>query len=456
MKKVIIYAVLLANSLVLTSCNKYLDANPDKSLVVPTKIKELQGLMDQDAMYSIYPANSILADDNFYYTAANFATLTDAVAASYTWSDNANALDDWSGIYNRILYCNIALGEIDNLVDIYSSQVEKNNVKGSALFYRAYNFFEATQIFSPQYVPATAETDLGIPLKTSPDAENQTIRATMKDSYEKILSDLKIAINLLPATQTVSTYKTRPSAAACYGELARIYLVIGNYDSAFRYADQCLQTYNTLIDYNNTTDVALTSTTPFKRFNNEVIFHTSSRSSSGASAGFGKQMVDTILYSSYVANDLRKSAFYKVNTPGFTFKGNYNASTLQLFTGLAVDEIYLIRSECYARNGNMLNALNDLNTLLVKRWVTGTFTPLTTANTPDVLSVILKERRKELVFRGLRWSDLRRLNLDEKYKTTIVRNVNNQTYSLTPNDKKYTFLIPQIVIDQSGISQNPR
>ncbi len=449
-------ALLIVLLFSFVSCKKYLDASPNKSLVIPTKIKELQGVLDQDVMYSGYPANTILSDDNFYYTYSNFTTLADVPSKSYVWDSNTDGLDDWSGIYSRVLYCNTVLSVVDGLNDKNASQSEINNVKGSALFYRAYNFFEAAQLFAPQYTSTSAQQGYGIPLKTSPDAEDATIRSTVEQTYQAIITELKAAAPMLPLVQTVSTYKTRPSTVGCYAALARTYLVMGNYDSAFKYADLCLQGYSTLLDFNNSSDVAISSTTPFKRFNNEVIFHAASRSSSGASAAFARQMVDTFLYASYQANDLRKTAFYKINAPGFTFKGNYNASTSQLFSGIAVDEVYLIRAECHARKGNGSNALNDLNTLLIKRWASGTFVPLTTANTSNILAVVLNERRKEMAFRGSRWTDLRRLNLDNNYKRDLVRVVDTKTFTLAANDPRFTFLIPQIVIDNSGIVQNPR
>jgi len=68
----------------------------------------------------------------------------------------------------------------------------------------------------------------------------------------------------------------------------------------------------------------------------------------------------------------------------------------------------------------------------------------------------LKERRKELLFRGLRWTDLRRLNLDPRFAVTLARNVSGQIYSLPPEDPRYAWPIPDDEIQASGIPQNPR
>jgi hypothetical protein len=99
--------------------------------------------------------------------------------------------------------------------------------------------------------------------------------------------------------------------------------------------------------------------------------------------------------------------------------------------------------------------MTDLNTLLRKRWKSGTFADRTASSDADALNLILIERRKELVFRGLRWSDLRRLNLDGA-NITLTRKISGINYTLSPNDSRWVFLIPAQEINQSGIPQNPR
>lgn len=74
----------------------------------------------------------------------------------------------------------------------------------------------------------------------------------------------------------------------------------------------------------------------------------------------------------------------------------------------------------------------------------------------EVLRLVLNERRKELAFRGIRWSDLRRLNKDERFAVTLSRTLNGQTYQLSPNDKRYVIPIDEQEIRLSGIEQNER
>lgn len=79
-----------------------------------------------------------------------------------------------------------------------------------------------------------------------------------------------------------------------------------------------------------------------------------------------------------------------------------------------------------------------------------------TANShAEALNIILKERRKELLIRGLRWSDLKRYNRGGA-NITLTRTVNGQTYTLSPNDLRYAVAIPEDIITLTGMPQNPR
>jgi hypothetical protein len=169
----------------------------------------------------------------------------------------------------------------------------------------------------------------------------------------------------------------------------------------------------------------------------------------------GAAYIDSLLYQSYAITDLRKSVFFNT-TQGLPRRKNfYDGTSATLYTGLAVDEVYLNYAECLARSGNKTTAMQLLNKLLAYRTVDTAFIPLQAATAQAALSLILVERRKELVMRGIRWSDIRRLN-KEGYAITPKRSVSNHSYLLPPNSKLYTLPIPTEVILMSGVAQNER
>jgi hypothetical protein len=265
-------------------------------------------------------------------------------------------------------------------------------------------------------------------------------------TYDQILSDLAVAGPLLPADSV--WYPTRPSKAAVYGLLARVWLCIRDYRKAYAYSDSCLHIQSSLMQYDT---ISANSRFPFSRFNPEVIF-SAAYLSTGPTAT-RKSSVDTLLYRSYAPNDLRSRLFFK---GGNYFFGKYDQDGYN-FCGLATDELYLTRAECAARTGNVAAAMNDLNHLLITRWAAGTYVPHMAVDADDALQQILTERRKELLFRGLRWTDLRRLNKEQRWALTLYRNAGGIPCMLTPNDRRYVYLIPDSVLSMNpGMSQNQR
>lgn len=451
-KRQIISIVFLLSFCLNWSCKKYLEAIPDKSLTVPKSLKELQGVLDMPSLNEGTPTGGELASDNLYLPLEDwnyFFFLDDRLA--YIWDKETDLNLDWKQTYQKTFRANVVLDGLRKFEE-ESQGAEYKNIKGSALFLRASNFYEMAQLFSPPYSTAVLSLPLGIPLRVTPDITERSVRSTVEQTYANIISDLKEAAGLLPP---IAIHPMRPSKASSYGLLARTYLVMQDYNNAEKYADSSLRLYDKLMNYNDAANVDPLSELPFKRFNPEVLFHSTSLNI----GELLRSKVDTNFVKLYDDNDIRKKAFFLVNPDGsFHFKGSYDGTlTVIFFSGLTTPELYLIRAECRARNGQLEDALNDLNVLLANRWLTGTLTPIASTDQSKVLSRILAERRKELCFRGgHRWSDLRRLNQDSNFAITLFRHLNGKEYSLPPNDPRYTFLIPTDVIDKSGIQQNPR
>ncbi|AEV96599.1 hypothetical protein A4D02_20755 [Niastella koreensis] len=455
MKVNIIYLFLLLLCWSLISCNKkgFLDEKPNSNVVVPTTLEDFQQLLDNEAILSLTPALGELSSDNFYITTNYWQLLGKKEKNAYIWAadiyEGEGKLADWNTPYEQVFYANVVLDGLKNVDVTANNQQQWNNMKGAALFIRAYAFYNLAQVFALPYKAETATTNLGIPLKLTPNVDEVVVRSTLEETYNQIINDLLIAKDLVPDAVTV--YLNRPNKPAANALLARVYLSMRNYEQAGVYADNCLKLYNSLIDY-NTKDAA--SSKPFERTNAETMYQ-SKFSETNVVKAISNCIVDTLLYSQYAVNDLRRSLFFTINSAGrVNFKNSYNASIFG-FTGLATDEMYLVRAECRARASNITGALNDLNTLLASRFKTGTFIPYTVIPADALLDTILVERRKEMPLRGVRWTDIRRLNLE---KPTIVptRIINNQPYTLQPNSPLYALPIPPDATLMGHYLQNER
>ncbi|MGM9478949.1 RagB/SusD family nutrient uptake outer membrane protein [Pedobacter sp. GSP4] len=452
MKKYILNIWCIALLCFTFSCKKgYLDEKPSKALTVPTTAADMQALLDNSDVMNIAPGLPQLATDDFLLSDAAYASLIFSDERNaYIWkkevfSSQTNA--EWKNGWQQIFYANIVLDAIKLRPDAEAPSLK--SILGSALFFRAIGYYHLLQMFTRPYVPASANSDKGLPIREGADVNFNPPRATLAETYQFMCADLEKAEKLLPEK---SDYKSRPNKVAALALLARISLIMQDYNKAFEYADRSIKIYGTLINYNSLNSAAAR---PFPavlpKGNDEVLFYAGQISYSFMSFMVSSVNVNPLLYSSYLTNDLRKVVFY--NASGKNFKGNYNNSG-KLFGGIANDEVYLIRSEAQIRLGRINEGLSDLNALLVNRYRTGFYIPYTQANVSDALKLVLDERRKELPFRGQRMPDLRRINQEERFKVTLTRSINNVVYELPPGDMRYVYPIPQEEVLRSGLEQN--
>ena len=454
MKHYIKVAIAILMLIVQTSCKKYLDIKSDARLVVPTTLNDLQGLLD-DALkmnQSGSPSRTESSSDDYFLPDNTYKSLITTQQETYIWTlKQYNYVNDWSISYIPVYNANLCLERLALIKETPDNKAEWDNIKGSALFFRSYSFLNLCWEFSKAYDNVSAATDLGIVLRSTTDFNIPSERASLKDSYERILSDTREAALLLPDNPV---HVMRPSKAAAYGLLARTYLSMRQYDSCFKYANLCLQIKHDLMDLNGDADIngSIKGKVPFKLFNKEMIFYFEMNKNivlHMPSKGF----IDTSLYSSFDENDLRRTAFFTSKNGYNTFKGSYAASPNVLFTGLATDEMLLIRAECYARENKISEAMNDLNTLLEKRWLAGTFIPMTASDKTDAIQKIVAERRKELMMRGLRWMDVKRQNKVDA-NISFRRLIEGQVFILTPNDDYWAMPLPDDLIKLTGMQQN--
>lgn len=448
------YFIFFVAAIILTllGCKKFLDDKPNATLEVPTTLTDFQALLDRYRIVNNSdPASGEISADNYYLATADYLALTgDQIRNIYTWQKGnlfVPQTNDWYNCYSPVFICNTALAGLQNIQATPENQAQYNNVKGQSYFDRGRAFFMVASLWALAYESKSASADLGIPTRLSVDFNDKSVRGTLEQTYSQIISDLTLSASLLPVTQVSPI---RPTKAAAFAMLAKTYLNMGNFSNAEKYADSCLQLYNTLLDYNS---VDSTKSYPFAKFNVEVIHESLIAVPQVLTPAFAR--IDTNLYASYSPNDLRKHLFFTIGTNGSpVFRGSYEAGS-NLFSGIATDELYLIRAECFARAGDLENALKDLNALMIMRYKKGTFTPFTAASSDAALQLILTERRKELLMRGSRWMDIKRLNVDAA-NITLERQVNGSVYTLPPNSLRFALPIPDDIIQLSGMQQNPR
>jgi tetratricopeptide (TPR) repeat protein len=444
-----IFTVLLLSAALLSCRKQFLDKKPDSSLLVPTTLSDFRTLLDNDLVLNETPVLGELSADNFYLPPFFWAGINVKEKNGYVWArdiyEGTAGIGDWDRPYQQVYYANVVIEGLNKLNKSAATIVEWNDLMGSALFIRAYAFHNLLQIFSPVYDQDNEEA-LGIPLRLASEITTPSTRATLKQSYDKVISDIRASIPFFQK-DIQSQYLNRPSKTAAYALLARVYLSMSDYEKALEYADSTLLLHSELLDYADYNNFS---------FNPEVLYQSRMLATSTAIRAQGVPCyVDTTLYNLYNIIDRRRTLYFNNFAGIITPKSGYSLSGVFMFTGLATDEIYLIKAESLTRTGEYNEGINVLNSLLSKRFPDADFTPVTALSQQEALDTILLERRKELVFRGLRWTDLKRLNKDGA-NITLKRKLGADEYILPPNHANYVLpLPPDVLLQQNARTDLP-
>lgn len=443
MKRIInIVSALLFTSVpfLLPSCHQeFLDVKPAKSLVVPQKLEDFQGLLDNASVMTRAVGLHMIAGDEVFVEPTSLLQYTQIDRETYLWNSPPypdNSSYDWSEPNKSIFYANIILDGVKKYGDHSGQWIE---LEAAAKFHRAWALYSLVEAFGDRYDAARLRELKGVPVRLDADIEIIEQRASLYDTYRQIFEDLDFAKSNL--SEKID-YVTRPSKTAAFALLARIYLAIEAYDKALINAESAMKLKDELLDY-NTLNAAAPRPFPVGDFGNnqEIIFF--STLITGRYIVLNNTFCDSLLLEGFHRDDLRRKCFFSdIKKNRSNFKGSYSGSATG-FGGLATDELYLIRAECLIRLGRSSEAKPYLDKLLSNRWVKNTYTPIQLENPEELLRFTLEERRKQLFLRGRRWSDLKRLNKDPRFQVTLKkRGTDGQLLELPPDDNRYVFPIP--------------
>lgn len=455
MKKIIYFLLTL---IVFTGCEKFLDVNPSTASVNPTTVAEFQEILNADSLaIGNYMLTDLMSDD-VRLTNAALAGQDNFYSRSYLWSNVIwNPTDEdymYSSSYARILQMNIILSRINTAPKDSVNTVEnRSNVVSQSLIQRSYYYLQLANVYGAGYNSTTAATDLAVPLVLAPDASAQPSRATVKEVYTKLITDLRQAVNN-PYLPAMGQDIIHPGKAAGYALLSRAYLYMAAYDSALLYADSSLALASSLKDisssYSGPTQLVDLKTNP------EILM---------AKVAYEQNFYSIIKYAFQVSNELASllsfsDGRYNTRLTWYTYKTTtYNGSTT-LFSdfSVSVPEVMLTKAECLARRGDAAGAMNLVNTLAAKR--IRNYVSLATSNADSALVYVLNERRRELfVHGGLRLFDLKRFNVNTSTQVTLTRKQDDGTVIATLPPLSSRYLVPftqKILANNPNMVQNVR
>jgi hypothetical protein len=348
------------------------------------------------------------------------------------------------------------------------TDAQKTEFLAEARALRAYTYFWLIRWFAQPY--SVNPDALGVPIVKAPLGPNDPTpgRDKVKDVYAFIIDDLKYAETNLPAKNT-NVY--RMSTAAIQGTLARVYLNMGNWAEASRYAK--------LARAGKSLSSAAALLTGFNTPTTEWIYGISVRTDDNQgflavssfydpyNSGYSSFRVTDDFFSSFAANDERKKQFlvknsatadpstaiYRKKGEGYLInKFDFTTTTANNQVLMRSAEMYLIEAEAEARLNNEPAAKQALLAVQQRAGVATAVSP----NTGNALiEEILLERNKELYGEGHKFFDLLRTN---KGVNRTGSTVHWKIVNFPSGDNRLVSPIPQSELDANPVlkpQQNP-
>ncbi|WPR73742.1 RagB/SusD family nutrient uptake outer membrane protein [Algoriphagus sp. NG3] len=417
----------------LTSCEEFLDAKPQKSILVPESFLEYEAILDNYSRVNVSAPLPFIYSDDFWTTESNVQRYSPWQQQAYAWNTTPYNLDeipeDYFNLYRKVFTSNVVLDKLSENPDW--TEEEKSNLLGKALFWRAHGYFELAMLFLP-HPNAANVSQTQIPLRISSALGNPQGNLTSSEAFEFILNDLQNSLQYLSQT---TAYPTQPSIYSGYALMARIHLYLGNYEQAIAFGEKILEGDFELMDY---ASLNMNPAFPVTNFNSEVVLFTTMTAISVVASN-NSAFVDSLLVNSYDTTDFRRELLF-LNGAGFqSFKGNYTGRP-DVFTGIALDEILLLLAECNVRTGRTEEGLAFLNQLLEMR-IEG-YEYVGGLDQESALSLVLDHRRKSLVFRGQRWWDLKRFNALDSEVKQLRRIVGGELITFDTKPENFQVSIP--------------
>ncbi|PSL25850.1 RagB/SusD family nutrient uptake outer membrane protein [Chitinophaga ginsengisoli] len=409
--KYITLALLLSNSLLFSSCEKFVDIDKAPNQLPAGDAFKEDGTATGAvlAMYTYYTTTGSLP----YYT---FAGGVEADDIQYSYTSSTPAINElqqsavsttnstvtnylWIYPYAVIRQANLAIEGLKASTTLTSSV--QAQLLGEAYFFRAFNYFYLVNYFG------------AVPLVLSANVmETGSLPRTGTDSvWTQIISDLKAAEASLPAAYT-GTLRTRVNKYAASALLARAYLYREDWQNAITYSTEVIGagTYSlptpdsAFVNVSNEVILQYGTTTGYSFLGNN--YRTSS------SAGIPNYYLYPATANAFETGDKRRTAWVDSVIAGGTTTYRINKYKLATATAgneynviLRLAEQYLIRAEANAQLKNLDAAAADLNAVRTRAGLSNT----TAATQYALLAAIAKERRLELFGEfAHRWFDLKR------------------------------------------------
>jgi hypothetical protein len=391
---------------------------------------------------------------------------------NFTVNSSTNEVQNfWNAAYQAINRANVVIKGVDGSP---VSDSLKNQYKAEARFIRALMYHSLVTIYARPYTDGNGDKP-GVVIYTEPQTsigENKKARSKVSEVYTQILDDLNFAEANLPRTHGGTALNmTRAHKNTAIALKTRIYLSMGKYAEVITEANKIVPNAapfvaptgvankleaNVANVYGTPGQSSLENifAFPFSSLDlpgtqNSLNQYYSPGKSSACStcSGNGDYSLNTgatgiVSDANWTASDARRNFVQVISGKTWLRKWTDNADYVQ---AIRYAEVMLNLAEALARtNGLDARALALLNAVRKRSDPATTLAP---ASQAELISMILTERRIELLGEGFRSRDLARMLMTMPAKGTAP--------AVSSTDNQYIWPIPQSELLVNPVQQNP-
>ncbi len=450
MKKILFAFVVLISISTLSGCEKYTDIQP-KGKNLLNSANDLDQLLNHlyaGGAFQNYDKASVVVNDIYgqIVNVPNTISGPNSLRKILLTYDEAGNRADFTltdGVYDGLylIINRVANVVLENAETASGDPNVLKELKAEAYVVRAYMHYLLVNYFAKAYDPATAATDGGIPYVTKIELEAINSKNTVKEVYEKMLADIEsaLALNALRAQPQSSM---RVGKGFAYAVKARILLSMRDYNGVLEATNQALAFNSTLEDHRPLLSLPRAGRTPtrigvsapdnlFYAYNGKIwpiLFHPTAE----------------ILNNVYEPGNIFKDSTNVYGPSPFTgLPGAVywtSASYEQNSGGLNTSHLYLAKAEALIRTNKIPEGMDLINQIRIRR--IAPYAPLVATTEAQAMAHLQRTSRIEYLYTWYNFIDIKRWNREGTYPTTIVRKVNNVSYTLQPGSPIWIFPFP--------------
>ncbi|MDR2293201.1 MAG: RagB/SusD family nutrient uptake outer membrane protein [Prevotellaceae bacterium] len=476
----IILTTLLALAIMFTSCSDFLDTNPTDRLPAD----QVETLSDAEKIVNGFYIN--MKWNNYYGTPLMLLgetrgddlrprRETGGYAQIYNYEftpSNYSYGEIWSTAYNIIMNTNVFLNIWENIPATSVDEIaQKNDFKGQALTVRAFCHFDIAKVYGYPYQKDNGQSLGAVKGNRIFNLGEQVERSSVNETYEFAIEDLTQALTLLSTDRKHGNF----DYWGAKGLLARIYLYKGDYDNAFKHADEILtnatnpyslipnaQYVDSWGQPNSSETMLELLTSAFSHIDDNggvdswyhVLWH-----GEGFSAG---NLIPTDAWFAILdedPDDIRHKLIEEKTEAGSDFRwlakfrGNNGDGDFKINNPMIMrlSEIYLIAAEAALMKSSKDQTKADYYLNAVRQRANPNATTITAT-----VDEVFKERRKEFIGEGHRYYDLGRLGLTINRSTPDNKLPADSEYKIVDpwnrGENQYQVILP---MPQSQRTANP-